>query len=34
MGEKSRRGWELGIGVNWKRGEKMGDEMRVKDKLK
>ena len=34
MGETYRRGWELQIGVKWNRGEKMGDEMEAKDKLK
>ena len=33
-GEKYGRGWDLGMGVKWKRGEKMGDEMGEKDKLK
>ena len=33
-GEKYRRGRDLGIGMKWKRGEKMGDERGEKDKLK
>ena len=34
MGETSMRGYKLGKGIKRNRGEKLGDEMGDKDKLK